>query len=252
VAVSNGTQSLAFVTGRRVCRQPALIAKCTCEIYLTPKRPTLKQLADEVHAECATAGFSSPHRRTIRARVRAIPERTRALRRADTAGVKATTRTPGKLVATRPLEVVQIDHTQVDVVVVDEEKRQSLPGGPWLTLAIDVCFSNGHRISSLDVEPSRLSMGLCMLRATFDKAAWLMDPDVSEEWPTVGLPEMIGVDNGSDFQSATFRRACEKEGIRVEFRPPGRPHYGGHIERLKGTMMRDVHALRGHDVQQCR
>src|SRR5271166_6036147 len=63
--------------------------------------------------------------------------------------------------------------------------------------------------------------------------------------PTVGLPELIGVDNGSDFRSATFRRACENEGIRVEFRPPGRPHYGGHIERLMGTMMKDVHALPG-------
>ncbi len=57
-------------------------------------------------------------------------------------------------------------------------------------------------------EPSRLSMGLRMLRATFDKTEWLKDHDVSEEWPTVGPPEMIGVDNGSDFKSATFRRAC--------------------------------------------
>ena len=223
----------------------ALIAKCIREIYLTPNRPTLKRLTDEVHAKCAAAGFSLPDRRTIRARVLAIPERTRALRRSDTAGVKATTPTPGKLVATRPLEIVQIDHTEVDVVVVDEENRQPLPGRPWLTLAIDV-FSRmvtGFHLSMS--EPSRLSMGLCMLRATFDKAAWLKDHDVSEEWPTVGLPEMIGVDNGSDFKSATFRRACENEGIRVEFRPPGRPHYGGHIERLMGTMMKDVHALPG-------
>ena len=36
-----------------------------------------------------------------------------------------------------PLEVMQIDHTPVDVVIVDE--RQRLPiGRPWLTLAIDV------------------------------------------------------------------------------------------------------------------
>jgi putative transposase len=223
----------------------ALISKCIREIYLTPNRPTLKRLTDEVHAKCASVGFSLPDRRTIRARVLAIPERTRALRRADTAGVKATTSTPGSLVATRPLEVVQIDHTEVDVVVVDEEKRQPLSGRPWLTLAIDV-FSRmvtGFHLSMS--EPSRLSMGLCMLRATFDKTEWLKDHDVSEEWPTVGLPEMIGVDNGSDFKSATFRRACENEGIRVGFRPPGRPHYGGHIERLMGTMMKDVHALPG-------
>ena len=55
----------------------ALISKCIREIYLTPNRPTLKRLTDEVHAKCATAGFSLPDRRTIRARVLAIPERTR-------------------------------------------------------------------------------------------------------------------------------------------------------------------------------
>lgn len=223
----------------------ALIARCIREIYLTPNKPTLKRLTDEVHAKCAAAGLALPDRRTIRARVKAIPERTRALRRSDTRGIKATTPTPGKLMATRPLEFVQIDHTEVDVVVVDEENRRALPGRPWLTLAIDV-FSRmvtGFHLSMS--EPSRLSLGLCMLRATFDKTAWLSERGVTEEWPTSGLPERIGVDNGSDFRSAVFRRACDNEGVRVEFRPPGRPHYGGHIERLMGTMMREVHALPG-------
>ena len=74
-------------------------------------------------------------------------------------------------------------------MVVDEEKRQPLPGRPWLTLAIDV-FSRmvtGFHLSMS--EPSRLSMGLCMLRATFDKTEWLKDHDITEEWPTVGRPE---------------------------------------------------------------
>ena len=137
----------------------------------------------------------------------------------DIKGVKATLPTPGKLIATRPLEIVQIDHTKVDVVVVDEDNRKALPGRPYLTLAIDV-FSRmvtGFELSMS--EPSRLSNGLCMLRATFDKTAWLAEHVVIEEWPVVGLPERIGVDNGTDFKSAAFQRACENEGVRVEFRP---------------------------------
>jgi putative transposase len=223
----------------------AIIAKCIREIYLTPSRVAMKRLTDEIHAKCASAGLELPDWRTIRARVRAIPERTRALRRMDTKGVKATSPTPGKLVATRPLEIVQIDHTKVDVVVVDEDNRKALPGRPYLTLAIDV-FSRmvtGFELSMS--EPSRLSNGLCMLRATFDKTAWLADHGVIEEWPVVGLPECIGVDNGADFRSAAFQRACENEGIRVEFRPPGKARYGGHIERLMGAMMKDVHVLPG-------
>ena len=36
-----------------------------------------------------------------------------------------------------PLQLMQMDHTLVDVVVVDEVDREPI-GRPWLTLAIDV------------------------------------------------------------------------------------------------------------------
>jgi putative transposase len=35
------------------------------------------------------------------------------------------------------MDVLQIDHTPVDVMVVDAERRLSI-GRPWLTVAIDV------------------------------------------------------------------------------------------------------------------
>jgi len=38
---------------------------------------------------------------------------------------------------TRPLEIVQIDHTLVDIMVVDEVQRESM-GRPWVTVAFDV------------------------------------------------------------------------------------------------------------------
>jgi putative transposase len=44
----------------------ALVSKCIREVYLTPNRPTLKRLTDEVHAKCAAAGFSLPDRRAGR------------------------------------------------------------------------------------------------------------------------------------------------------------------------------------------
>jgi len=40
-------------------------------------------------------------------------------------------------------------------------------------------------------------------------------------------------------------RGCREHGIRVMWRPPGAPHYGGHIERLMGTQMNAVHVLPG-------
>lgn len=56
-----------------------------------------------------------------------------ALRRGDEAAIKATMATPGHYGAERPLAAVQIDHTRVDVVAVDEETREPI-GRPWITL----------------------------------------------------------------------------------------------------------------------
>jgi putative transposase len=38
---------------------------------------------------------------------------------------------------------------------------------------------------------------------------------------------------------------AQEYGIRIDYRPPGTPHFGGHIERLIGTTMGAVHLLPG-------
>jgi putative transposase len=55
---------------------------------------------------------------------------------------------------------VQIDHTEIDIIVVGELRRTPPPGRPWLTLGIDV-FS--RVVTGLHVSmsaPSRASAGL--------------------------------------------------------------------------------------------
>lgn len=39
--------------------------------------------------------------------------------------------------------------------------------------------------------------------------------------------------------------ACKEYGMKLQFRPPATPRFGGHIERLIGTMMGAVHLLPG-------
>ncbi len=222
-----------------------LIASMIHEIYLKPERPTMTYLIEQVRARCAQKGFPLPDRRTIKARVDRIDRRTVALRRKDAKGVKATKAVPGQYVASRPLEVVQIDHTEVDVFLVDETTRQTMDKRPWLTLAIDV-FTRmvvGFHLS-MD-KPSRVSLGLCMLNAVYDKSAWLKEREIDASWPAAGLPEAVHADNGADFRSHAFAWACREEGIKLIFRPIGAPHYGGHIERLIGTMMGRVHFYPG-------
>jgi putative transposase len=221
-----------------------LIRETIHEVYLKPQRPTLTYLVEQVHLRFAEQRWPLPDRRTIKARVDQIERRLMARKRRDVAAIKATTPVPGQYTASRPLEVIQIDHTLVDLVVVHQETRAPLKR-PWLTLAIDVFtrMITGFHLS-MD-PPSRLSVSLCLLHAVYDKSAWLKEREIDAGWPIAGLPETIHVDNGADFRSKAFIHGCRNEGINIIWRPPGDPHYGGHIERLIGTMMGEMHLLPG-------
>ena len=60
-----------------------------------------------------------------------------------------------------------------------------------------------------------------------------------------GKPFSIGVNNAREFHSAAFERGCAQHDIAIDWRPLGRPHYGGIIERVIGTLMELVHGLPG-------
>jgi putative transposase len=166
------------------------------------------------------------------------------VRKKDAEALRAVTPTPAEYTASRPLEVVQIDHTQVDVIVVDEQSREPI-GRPWITLAVDVLTRMVAGFHLGLEAPSRVSIGLCLLHAVYDKTAWTAVRGIDASWPVAGLPAALHADNGSDFRSQAFVRACRNQGIRVIWRPSGTPHFGGHIERLIGTQMGAVHLLPG-------
>lgn len=213
--------------------------------YLVPEPPSFLRIVGEIRAECAARGFRLPTRRTIKARLDAMDQR-EVLRKRK--GAKAARQVfearAGSLGVERPLEVVQIDHTLADLILVDQVDRKPL-ARPWLTLAIDVAtrIVLGAYVS-FDA-PSVLSIGLCLDHCVRSKS--IRTPESLEElyWPVAGIPQAIHVDNGRDFRSDTFQSACAEWGIKVEYRPPGRVHYGGHIERLIGTTMGAVHVLPG-------
>ncbi len=225
-------------------KREAIIADEITNFYLKPERPRLSHLIDRIGSRCHQEDLAAPAWRTVHARVRSLDAELQARRRQDRAALARTQAVPGELTASHPLDIVQIDHTQVDVVVVDAASRQSMKR-PWLTLAIDVHTRMvlGAYLS-LD-EPSVVSMGVCLLNAVFEKSEFLASRDVDLAWPTMGLPETVHVDNGADFRSRAFQRGCEEHGIHVDWRPPGAPRYGGHIERLISTQISALHVIRG-------
>lgn len=225
-------------------KREALIRRALNEFFLQRTKPSFARLVHDVRTRCLQDDLPPPNWRTIKQRVLDIDLRTRARRRGDVDVMKQTEATPGSYAASRPLEVVQIDHTKVDVIVIDEETGKPC-GRPWLTLAMDVFtrMVTGFHLT-MDA-PSRLSISLCLLHAVYDKSAWLKECKVDASWPIAGLPETLHADNGADFRSRAFVRACRDAGIKTVWRKVGVPRYGGHIERLIGTQMGAVHLLPG-------
>jgi putative transposase len=212
--------------------------------YLRPERPSIRKL-ERIHAECHRIDLPPPNWRTIRLRIERLDAR-RAMMRREGAAAARTVFTPvvEEYRSAGPLDVVQIDHTTVDLIVVDEVTRAPI-GRPVLTLAIDIHTRvvTGFYLG-LD-HPSSLRAGVCVAQSVFEKGTWLAERGIDLPWPVSGLPRAVHVDNAGEFHSSAFTRTLEDFGVEVIYRPIARPHFGGHIERLIGTTMGAVHVLRG-------
>lgn len=245
------TSLLPEQRGRRqgLLRLPAsteeIIQAAIEEVYLTRQRPRVSVLVKDILRRCRTLAVPPPSRTAIelRLRKRSATEVT-ARREGRKAARDRFGRAVGSLDAPWPLSLIQIDHTLVDVIAVDSLTRAPIQR-PWLTLAIDVCSRCVVGFYLSLEAPSATSVALCLTQAALPKSGWLSAHGLQGEWPVCGIPERLHLDNAKEFHAEALRRGCEQYGIAVDYRPVRTPHYGGHIERLIGTMMGKVHLLPG-------
>lgn len=224
----------------------AMIEEVITDFYLTKQRPTAQKTITEVLQRCHKRGIEPPHPSTIRSRLSKVSERARLRGRGYTELAKNKFMpAPGRFPnADFPLSVIQIDHTPCDIILVDEIHRKPLQRA-WLTLAMDVHtrMITGYYLSY--DPPSETSVAMCVAHSILPKDEWLLSHNIDAQWPVWGVPKTIHVDNGADFRSNNFGQSCLQYGINLEFRPVKQPRYGGHIERLLGTLLREIHSLPG-------
>ncbi|WP_192557994.1 DDE-type integrase/transposase/recombinase [Pseudomonas allokribbensis] len=211
------------------------------------KKLTFKKAWQEINNRCQEAGLHAPSIGAVTARFKSInAKQLHALRFGAEAADQLYGARPGHRKTQFPLELVQIDHTLVDVILCDQETREPI-GRPWLTVAIDVHtrIILGYYIGFN--APSAVNVACAITHAAFPKREYLKNIGAEAElYPFYGVPKILHMDNAKEFRSNKLERACAIHGIKVEFRPPGKKHYGGHIERLIGTLMTShVHFLSG-------
>ncbi|MGC6589684.1 Mu transposase C-terminal domain-containing protein [Paenibacillus sp. Dod16] len=137
------------------------------------------------------------------------------------------------------LDIVQIDHTQIDMMVIDDVTGMVI-NRPWLTLGICV-YSRETWCMYLSSEgPSENVVRKAIKHGVFSKNT-IQDFDTQTEWVAFGIPNIIYVDNGMDFKSKDIKRLVnETLESELRHRPVKLPHYGALIERLFGTVNREV------------
>src|SRR5215471_18355492 len=213
--------------------------------YLTRQRPSVQHVTHEIITRCRDAGIAAPHPNTIRRRIARIPEQVEVKRRRGTQAARVYEPLAGNFPPPESaLSVVQIDHTKVDIILVDDLTRQPV-GRPWITLAIDV-FS--RMIAGFYVSfdpPGAMSTGLCLAHAILPKSIWLAKYGITTPWPICGRIRRLHLDNAKEFHGTMLDRACQNYGIELQWRPVKKPWYGGHIERWLGTFAQELQNLPG-------
>lgn len=221
------------------------IADGVWTLFLTKQKLSVAEVVRQIRQSCQRHGLKPPSRKAIQAYIDSLDQREVAMKRGELRRAEALTLRPGSFDVQAPMAVWQIDHTEMDVLILSEIDGEVL-GRPQLTLIIDVA---SRMVAGFHISwdpPCARSVAMALLNAVSPKEELLEEDGVPGRWPVFGLPDTLHSDNASEFAKSTaYRRGCENYHINVQSRDLGMKHQGGHIERLIGSMMGRVHFLPG-------
>ena len=139
------------------------------------------------------------------------------------------------LVATAPMDIVQIDHTVLDIQLISP--IEGFIARPTLTVALDLYSRMPVGIYLGFASPGYESVMHCLKNAILPKDQCLSHfGSIKGRWPCFGLPRKVLLDNGLEFHSESLRDACSLLGISIIHHPVRTPHYKGAVERFFGTV----------------
>ncbi|MCU1002722.1 DDE-type integrase/transposase/recombinase [Stenotrophomonas maltophilia] len=226
--------------------QELVISSAVEDIYLKRQRHSPKEVVEEVARRCKLAKINPPAASTVRRRLKELSPALALRRRGHRDKARDTYEPirgsfPG---ADFPWAVVQIDHTPLDVMVVDEVYRRPL-GRPWLTLAIDVYSRMVVGLYVTLDKPSATSVAMCVSHAMSPKTEYLAALGIQGDWPVWGQIGTLHADNAKEFKCKAVTRGCEANHVDMQWRPVKKPHYGGHIERYMGVVATELKKVPG-------
>lgn len=243
----------AKTKGNRSGRYPAeVIEFCNQSIetkFLKRERNTIQETLDDAVSRLSRENklrpdgmaLPLPTRRLITRLIKQIPAFDKhSARYGHEAARKAFRSVNGHRVTNAPLERAEIDHTILDLFVVDD--RTSLPmGRPYVTACIDDFTRCILGIYVGFNPPSYQTVAQC-LKDCFRPKVELRDeyPEIKSEWPAYGVMRELVLDNGLEFHSESLEQVCYSLGIEMHYSARREPWFKGKIERFFGSLNRGV------------
>ncbi|VVN82595.1 hypothetical protein PS708_01225 [Pseudomonas fluorescens] len=212
----------------------------------TKKLEAFTSLWEYVDSLCHTMGVKTPSINALKKRLDSFGEKAiYSLLHGREAMLQKFDLKPGMINVDTILTMVQIDHTRVDVIIRDEHGRPIMR--PWLTVVIDLKSRVilGYYLALHP--PSAVSVAMAMLSACFPKHDFpiTLGGGLNTRNRFWGVPKALGMDNAAEFTSPELEANLHYYNIEHLLRPIGKKHYGGHVERIIGTLMGKVHLLPG-------
>lgn len=241
-------------------RAEALLGDCV-KGYLSRQCPTARAVAadtrerfeDENRAREAEGltPLPVPSARTVIREIQRLPAfEKHAARKGMDAARRKFGFIEGGVAAGHPLERVEIDEWQIDVLSLFRDGRliEHLTGAEqarydigrrWLYLAIDVATRCvvGFKLSR---QPCAEDAVRVLDLITRDKTGLARAAGCESGWEQYGGLGAVVTDQGSAFASESFRAAVVEAGGRYEAPPAGVPKLRGHVERFFGTCSRSL------------
>ena len=217
------------------------------EQYLSKQKIPASKLIENIRIFFKQSGMAVPSDNTIRNRINALNYgRALRLRNGKSEYLSKFNPVHDSFTTNFPLEIIQIDHTPLDIIIVDELMRKPI-GRPYLTLAIDIFSRMVYGFYITLQAPSFFSVGQALYMGIMPKNNYLESLGVEGNWNIYGIPKSmtIHLDNAAEFRGDGLKRFCQEFNIGIDFRPRGAPYYGGHIERIVKTINMRIHTLSG-------
>ena len=217
-----------------------LVEEAIKNVYLTRERQTIaeayryyKSRVIKINRDIVKEKIKPIKPRTFYNRVKSLPPYEVSVARYGKRYADRKYRSVGQqIVATKPMEFVEIDHTPVPAIFIDDELGIAV-GRPYLTMLYDRYSKCIVGLSVNFREPSFDSVRKALLNTLLDKS-WLKEkyPSIDNEWPCHGKIECLVVDNGAEFWSKSLEDSLIPLVSDIKYSQAAKPWRKSGIEKL--------------------